>query len=142
MRSVCKTALIAVLCLLLCTASALADGGVTVSADFGYDGAVTYLSAMPLRVTLKNDGADAELTVAIDVDRSSSEYDTYEYPLSLASGAEKQLMIPITLNYKQKSYTVRVTGKDGLIASVPITPKKVLAPARCWWACCPIARRR
>ena len=110
MRSVCKTALIAVLCLLLCTASALADGGVTVSADFGYDGAVTYLSAMPLRVTLKNDGADAELTVAIDVDRSSSEYDTYEYPLSLASGAEKQLMIPITLNYKQKSYTVRVTG--------------------------------
>ena len=129
MRSVCKTALIAVLCLLLCTAPALADGGVTVSADFGYDGAVTYLSAMPLRVTLKNDGADAELTVAIDVDRSSSEYDTYEYPLSLASGAEKQLMIPITLNYKQKSYTVRVTGKDGLIASVPITPKKVLAPS-------------
>ena len=129
MRSVCKTALIAVLCLLLCTASALADGGVTVSADFGYDGAVTYLSAMPLRVTLKNDGADAELTVAIDVDRSSSEYDTYEYPVSLASGAEKQLMIPITLNYKQKSYTVRVTGKDGLIASVPITLKKVLAPS-------------
>ena len=37
MRSVCKTALIAVLCLLLCTAPALADGGVTVSADFGYD---------------------------------------------------------------------------------------------------------
>ncbi len=35
MRSVCKTALIAVLCLLLCTASALADGGVTVSAEFG-----------------------------------------------------------------------------------------------------------
>ena len=103
MRSVCKTALIAVLCLLLCTAPALADGGVTVSADFGYDGAVTYLSAMPLRVTLKNDGADAELTVAIDVDRSSSEYDTYEYPLSLASGAEKQLMIPITLNSKRKS---------------------------------------
>lgn len=128
MRSVCKTALIAVLCLLLCTASALADGGVTVSAEFGYDGAVTYLSAMPLRVTLKNDGADTELTVSIDVDRSSSEYDTYEYPLSLASGAEKQLMIPITLNYKQKNYTVRVTGKDGLIASVPITPKKVIAP--------------
>ena len=128
MRSVCKTALIAVLCLLLCTASALADGGVTVSADFGYDGAVTYLSAMPLRVTLKNDGADTELTVAIDVDRSSSEYDTYEYPLSLASGAEKQLVIPIMLNYKQKTYTVRVTGKEGLIASVPITPKKVIAP--------------
>ena len=128
MRSVCKTALIAVLCLLLCTASALADGSVTVSADFGYDGAVTYLSAMPLRVTLKNDGADTELTVAIDVDRSSSEYDTYEYPLSLASGAEKQLVIPIMLNYKQKTYTVRVTGKEGLIASVPITPKKVIAP--------------
>ena len=128
MRSVCKTALIAVLCLLLCTAPALADGGVTVSADFGYDGAVTYLSAMPLRVTLKNDGADTELTVAIDVDRSSSEYDTYEYPLSLASGAEKQLVIPIMLNYKQKTYTVRVTGKEGLIASVPITPKKVIAP--------------
>lgn len=128
MRSVCKTALIAVLCLLLCTASALADGGVTVSADFGYDGAVTYLSAMPLRVTLKNDGADTDLTVAIDVDRSSSEYDTYEYPLSLASGAEKQLVIPIMLNFKQKTYTVRVTGKEGLIASVPITPKKVIAP--------------
>lgn len=128
MRSVCKTALIAVLCLLLCTASALADGGVTVSADFGYDGAVTYLSAMPLRVTLKNDGADTDLTVAIDVDRSSSEYDTYEYPLSLASGAEKQLVIPIMLNYKQKTYTVRVTGKEGLIASVPITPQKVIAP--------------
>ena len=128
MRSVCKTALIAVLCLLLCTAFALADGGVTVSAEFGYDGAVTYLSAMPLRVTLKNDGADADLTVSLNVDRSGSEYDTYEYPLSLASGAEKQLVIPIMLNFKQKTYTVRVTGKDGLIASVPITPKKVIAP--------------
>lgn len=128
MRSVCKTALIAVLCLLLCAASAMAEGGVTVSAEFGYDGTLTYLSAMPLTVTLKNEGADTRLTLSIDVDRSSEEYDTYEYPVALASGAEKQLVIPITLNYKQKNYVLQVKSGDTQITSVSVTPKKVISP--------------
>ena len=114
MRSVCKTALIAVLCLLLCTAPALADGGVTVSADFGYDGAVTYLSAMPLRVTLKNDGADTELTVAM---------------LQLVASGRGVATLPLwaVQGYLDKGYvTARPIGQSGLTgrlyaASAPAT---------------------
>jgi hypothetical protein len=128
MRTAFKTALIAVLCLLLCTAAA-ADGSVTVSAEFGYDGSITYLAAMPLKVTLQNNGEDADFTLSIDVSRAAAQYDTYEYPVTLAGGAEKEIVIPIILSYKQNSYTLQVKKGDAVVASQTIAPTKVLSPS-------------
>ena len=84
-RKLWIAALMAALVILL-VPSALAQVGV--EAEMGYENAITYLAAMPLRVRLTNDGADAELTVAVNLTRSQTEYDRYEYPVTLASGAE------------------------------------------------------
>lgn len=115
-------------CALLFLCAAQAQAAVSVEAEMGYGGAVTYLSTMPLRVTLKNDGADAALTVAVNIARSQWEYDRYEYSVFLAGGAEKRLTIPLTLNYKQASYTVEVLEGEEMIARKEAKPQRIVAP--------------
>ena len=124
-----KTALFLALCLALCLGAAQAAPAVTVKAEIGYDGVITYLRSMPLHVTLKNDGSDAELVVAVNVERSEIEFDRYEYPLILAGGAEMQLSLPLTLNYKQAKFTVEVLQEGQEIARASVEPKKLVSPA-------------
>ncbi|MBQ9196583.1 MAG: hypothetical protein IJ157_05000 [Clostridia bacterium] len=112
--------------LLLCGASALAD--IAVEAEIGYENTVTYLVDMPLRVRLRNDGADAALTVAVNLTRSQYEYDRYEYPVALAGGAEMTLTLPVNISFKQASYTVEVLEGDRIAASCEIKPQKTLSP--------------
>lgn len=114
------------LCALMLACAAQAD--ISVEAEIGYENTVTYLSAIPLRVHLRNDGADADLVVAVNLNRSRYEYDRYEYPVSLAGGAEMNLTLPVTISFRQPSYTVEVLEGDGLIASAEIKPQKTVAP--------------
>lgn len=128
MRSVLKGFLLSMLCLLLCMAAASAAGDIAIQAEFGYDGTVTYLAAVPLNVTLKNTGEDADVTVSVDIYRSRKRYDTYTYPVTLAGGAQKRLTIPVMLNYKQSGYTVNVWQGETLLASTTVAPDTILAP--------------
>lgn len=118
----------AALCTLLCLGGAQAAPAVSVSAEIGYDGMVTYLYAMPLRVTLKNTGSDADLTVAVNVDRSEREYDRYAYPITLAGGAEMSLTLPLTLNYKQAEFSVEVLSGEETVARCAVRAQKIIAP--------------
>lgn len=125
-RKLWIAALMAALVILL-VPSALAQVGV--EAEMGYENAITYLAAMPLRVRLTNDGADAELTVAVNLTRSQTEYDRYEYPVTLASGAEMRLTLPVRVTYKQAEYTVEVWQEGQLIASRAVKPQQVISPS-------------
>ena len=117
-----------VLCALLMLCAALSEARVTLETELGYEGAVTYLNAMPLRVRLRNDGDAAELTVAVNLTRTPQEYDRYEYPVTLAGGAEMALTLPLNITYKQPAYTVEVLEDGAVIASKEIKPQKTLAP--------------
>ena len=119
-------ALMIALLLLLCVAQA--EGDITVSAEMGYENSVSYLAAMPLRVRIRNNGGDAELTVAVNLTRSQLEYDRCEYPVFLAGGAEKTLTLPVRITFKQPSYTVEVLRDGEEAAFAEITPQKVLSP--------------
>lgn len=128
MRSVFKAFLLSLLCLILCMAAASAAGDIAIQADFGYDGTVTYLAAVPLHVTLKNAGEDADVTVSVDIYRSRKKYDTYTYPVTLAGGAQKRLTIPVMLSYKQSAYIVNVWQGETLLTSANVVPETILAP--------------
>ena len=116
------------LCALLLLCGALAQADIAVEAEIGYENTVTYLTAMPLRVCLRNDGTDAAVTVAVNLTRSQYEYDRYEYPLTLAGGAEMNLTLPVNISFKQAAYTVEVLEDDALIASCEVKPQKTVSP--------------
>ncbi|MBR1607299.1 MAG: hypothetical protein IJ664_06265 [Clostridia bacterium] len=113
-------------CLLMLACAAWAE--ISLEAELGYENTVTYIRAVPLRVTLKNDGADASLTVAVNVSRSDREYDRYEYPVFLAGSAEMRLTLPINITYKQSAFTVEVLSGGETVASAAVKPQKVVSP--------------
>ncbi|MBQ7520641.1 MAG: hypothetical protein IJU12_09990, partial [Clostridia bacterium] len=114
------------LCVLLLTCAAWAE--ISLEAELGYENTVTYIRAMPLRVVLKNDGADEDLTVAVNVSRNDRQYDRYEYPVFLAGGAEMRLTLPINITYKQAAFTVEALSGGEAVASVSVKPQKTVSP--------------
>ena len=113
-------------CLLMLACAAWAE--ISLEADLGYENTVTYIRPMPLRVVLKNDGADAELTVAVNVSRSDRQYDRYEYPVFLAGGAEMRLTLPLNITFKQSAFTVEALSGGEEAASVSVKPQKIVSP--------------
>lgn len=112
---------------LLCSlGNALAE--VELTADMGYDGVVTYLRRLPVRVQIANHGGDTTGTLVIDIDRDERNYDRYSMPLSVAAGATVNAVLPTNLSTKQKSYTVRWLVQGEAQAQVSLSPQKVLAP--------------
>ena len=99
-------AVAACLCVLVCLSGATAQS-VALSAEMGYNGVVTYLRTLPIRIHLTNQGADAAGTLSVDVDRDETNYDRYTLPLTLAAGAEMDAVIPVSLSTKQSGYTIR-----------------------------------
>ena len=124
-----KAWITALLCALFLLCAASAQAAVSVEAELGYDGVITYLSAMPLRVRLQNDGSDANVTVAVNISRSETEYDRYEYPVFLAGGAQRNLTLPVQINYKQSAYTVEVLQGEQVLSRAFVRPRRVLSPA-------------
>ena len=67
--------------------SVAASAAAVVDADIGYEGAITFVRTLPVNVRITNSGADASGCIAVDVNRSQSDYDRYEWPLSIAAGS-------------------------------------------------------
>lgn len=124
-----KMMLLTLVILFFLTGAAQANGPFSVEAEIGYEGRVTYLSVMPLRVSLKNAGNDAAVTVAVNVRRSDTTHDRYEYPVTLAGGAEREIVLPLTLNYRQDSYTVELLENGETVASAKVRPQQLLSPS-------------
>ncbi|MEA5016017.1 MAG: hypothetical protein VB099_15805 [Candidatus Limiplasma sp.] len=102
--------------------------GLTLEAEIGYDGRVTYLRKLPLRVTLKNQGGNLAGTLAVNIYRNTEEYDRYEMPVSVASQAEVQAQLLVELTTKQKDYQVEFLVDGKVIASRTLLPSSVMDP--------------
>ncbi|MCI6041445.1 MAG: hypothetical protein MR742_13145 [Clostridiales bacterium] len=94
------------LCVVMLLLPAAALAAITLEADIGYDGVITYVRTLPIRVRITNTGADASGVVTVDVNRNEQEYDRYELPLSIASGSTLEVSLPVVLTQMQKKYTV------------------------------------
>ncbi len=130
-RRITSRVLAAVCALLLVLAPlcSLADGGVTLTATMGYDGAITYVRKVPVDVTIQNDGlSDIAGRLSVQVNRFS-EYDLYEMPVSVAAGASARFTLPVVLTQKQTDYTVRLMQGEETLASYTLRPEAVINPS-------------
>lgn len=106
----------------------LATSGLSLEASMGYEGAITYVRRLPVTVRVHNDGPDVEGRVVVDVNRNETEFDRYEMPLSVASGASVQAVLPVVLTQKQKQYTVSFLRDEEVLAQTVVQPEGVINP--------------
>ena len=106
----------------------LAYPGLTLKATLGYDGRITYLYKIPVRVSLVNEGESLEGVLAMNVHRNQAEYDRYEMPFFLAAQAEIQVELPVELTMKQAYYQLEVVVDEQVIASATLVPTAVMDP--------------
>ena len=121
-------AVLACLTALCAPLGGLAAPGLSLEASMGYEGAITYVRRLPVTVHVQNDGPDVEGRVVVDVNRNETEFDRYEMPLSVASGASVQVALPVVLTQKQKQYTVSFLRDEEILAQTTVQPEGVINP--------------
>ncbi len=109
--------------------SSMATSAMELEAAMGYDGAVTYVRKLPVNVTLTNHGTDASGKLVVDVNRSDTEFDRYELPVSIAGGASMHLTIPIVLTQRQTEYAVSWVESESVLAQASFKPSTVISPS-------------
>ncbi len=107
---------------------AIVNPDISLEAELGYSGAITYMRDIPLTVTIENKGPDVEGSICLNLYRNTRYYDRYEYSLSLASGAKKQIVMPINLKMRQDNYVVEFTSGGTVLASVVKAPARMIKP--------------
>jgi hypothetical protein len=108
---------------------ALAESpAVSLQAELGYAGAITYMREIPFTITVKNDGPDIEGVIGVDVYRNEKEYDRYEMPITLASGAQKRVKLPVTLKMKQDSFRIELSQNNTVVKSIEKKPDRAINP--------------
>lgn len=125
-RWVAVLACVAVLCTPL---AGLCAPGLVLEASMGYEGAITYVRRVPVNISVQNSGPDVTGRVAVDVNRNETEFDRYEMPLSVASGASVQVALPVVLTQRQKQYTVSFLRDETVLAQTVVRPESVISPA-------------
>lgn len=103
--------------------------GLSMEATMGYNGVVTYMRKLPVRVVLKNDGADLTGVLAMNIYRDERYFDRYELPVSIAAGAEIHVDMPVELTMKQKQYRLEFCLGEECVASQTLSPSRVLDPS-------------
>ncbi len=106
----------------------VANPDISMEAELGYFGAITYMRDIPFTITLENKGPDIAGTIGVDLYRNNRYFDRYEYPISLASGAKKRVVLPVNLKMKQDHYVIEFTSGGSVVASVIKTPDRTIKP--------------
>ena len=94
----------------------------------GYDGVMTYGRVMPVRVRVENQGADFSGLAAINVYMSRAEYNRYEMELDLPSGTVKELLFPVAVYSRQRTFTVELIQDGNKVCAVNAVPDTVISP--------------
>ena len=126
-----------ILCLLALTGLAAAEGlhnevpndTLEIEAEPGYDGRITYGKVIPVRVTVRNNGADLEGTVAVNTYASTLKYDRYEAEIFVPAGGERTVVLPVKIGVRQEILTVEVLQDGEVICAVNTTPEGIINPS-------------
>ncbi len=107
---------------------AVKNPDISLEAELGYFGSITYMRDIPLTVTVENTGLDIEGTIGVDIYRNNRFFDRYEYPITLASGAKKRVVLPVNLKMKQDNYVIEFVKDGKVLASVIKKPDRIIRP--------------
>lgn len=110
------------------TAAPVVNADFTIEVELGYEGLVAMTRWTPAFVTVTNNGPDFDGLLGVNVFYAQTEYDRYELPVTLASGATKKLSMPIRPRTRQDMYAFELVEKGTIIAEERVSPKKIAAP--------------
>ena len=100
-----------------------ANPQIGMEAEIGYGGVMTYGKPMPIRVRIRNDGADLEGVLGVNAYINKRQYDRYEREVSLPAGSEKEFVLPVQADARQEQWTVELT-RSGSSASAAGTARE------------------
>ena len=126
-----------ILCLLMGLAPALAESLHTetehpaLEAEIrpGYDGRITYGKPIPLRVTVRNSGADLEGTLAVNTYVNRLKYDRYETEIFIPAGGERTVVLPVTVLAQQDVFTVEILQNGEKLLARNVSPAGIINPS-------------
>ena len=127
-----------ILCLLLaCFGAAGAEGIHTevandlldVTVRLGYDGKITYGKPIPVRVTIRNNGADLEGVLAVNTYASVLKYDRFETEIFVPGGGERTVVLPVKSASLQETFTAEILKDGKVICAVNASPEGVINPS-------------
>lgn len=128
-------AVLAALCLMMPGALAatmhreVENPKIEIEASLGYDGAVTYGKPMPVRVFVRNLGEDFDGVLGMNCYINKTQYDRYERKISLPSGAEKEVVLPIQLETRQEVFTLELCRDGEVVRAVNLKAGRVINPS-------------
>ena len=128
-------AVLAALCLMMPGALAatmhreVENPKIEIEASLGYDGAVTYGKPMPVRVLVRNLGEDFDGVLGMNCYINKTQYDRYERKISLPSGAEKEVVLPIQLETRQEVFTLELCRDGEVVRAVNLKAGRVINPS-------------
>ena len=95
----------------------------------GYDGRITYGKAVPVRVTIRNNGEDLEGILAVNGYVSGVEYDRFESEIFVPAGGERTAVLPVTVMSVQETFTAEIVQDGEVILAVNASPDSVINPS-------------
>lgn len=95
----------------------------------GFDGLITYGKAIPIRVTIRNNGEDFEGSLGVNAYISAKAYDRFETPVSLPAGAEREYVLAPAVYAKQEIFTAELTKDGEVVCAVNAEPERVINPS-------------
>lgn len=127
-----------ILCLLLACFGAVAaegihtevaNGQLDVTVRLGYDGKITYGKPIPVRVTIRNNGADLEGVLAVNTYASVLKYDRFETEIFVPGGGERTVVLPVKSASLQEIFTAEILKDGKVICAVNASPEGVINPS-------------
>ena len=130
-------AVLAAVCMLLACAAGLAqtmhreirNDGFDMEVQVGYNGMMTYGKVMPVRVRIRNFGADFEGVLGMNAYVSSTEYDRYEKEIFVPAGAEREFELDLTVYARQDTFTAEITQDGTVVCAANAKPDKIVNPS-------------
>ena len=95
----------------------------------GYNGQITYGKAVPVRVTIRNNGEDLEGILAVNGYVSGVEYDRFESEIFVPAGGERTAVLPVTVLSVQEIFTAEIVQDGKVILAVNASPDSVINPS-------------
>lgn len=109
------------------TAAPVVNASFGIEPQLGYDGLLMIGRWSPAFVTITNNGADFDGFLGVNAFSRLTQYDRYEIPLTIASGATKRVLLPFKPMARQDMYAFELTVDGKIVAEKRVAPAKLVS---------------
>ena len=100
----------------------------TMEVMMGYDGLFVYGKEMPAFIHIENRGEALEGRVAMNAYASGTEYNRYETEVSIPAGSSVDIVLPLTVLYRQEKFTAELLSGDRVLCAKTVPADRLVNP--------------